>query len=299
MKVIIACLACLGLVSMVYVHAAATDIDALWIRGQPQASEARMRSALAEATDDDARLMITSQIARTYVFRKQFERAREALAAVEPLLAQAGAEAQAHYWLELGRTYASHQHARTDVDQTTRDAAREAFDRALATARVANLQSLAIDALHMQAFVDPGAAQQIVWNERALKAALAADQANATRWEASIRNNLGENLVELARYREALPHFRRALLLRQRAKAPPAIIRDAGWQVGRVLRLNGELREALAVQIELADESLAAGTPKPYIYRELALLYAALGDQDRAAHFSEHRQALVAAQVSH
>ncbi|MEO0971867.1 MAG: tetratricopeptide repeat protein [Pseudomonadota bacterium] len=277
----------LALLVTVNVSTAAVDVESLWQRGDLDASEARMRRALEGADGDDA-LVIITQIARTYVFRRDFEHARELLLAQEDQVAAAAVEAQIRFWLELGRTYASHQHAPADRSERTQAAAREVYERALGLAKGAALDALTIDALHMFAFVDTAPAAQLRWNERALSVVLASRQASAKAWEASVRNNLGEALFDLQRFDEALAQFEAALLLRRDQGAADTVLRDASWHVARTLRLLGEFERALEIQRSIADAALAAKAPRVYVYTELSLLYEALGDQARAAHFAEH-----------
>ena len=57
---------------------AAADIDALWEYDDPAASEARFKSALAGAGDDE-KLELLTQIARTYGLRGRFDEASRVL----------------------------------------------------------------------------------------------------------------------------------------------------------------------------------------------------------------------------
>ena len=105
---------------------------------------------------------------------------------------------------------------------------------------------MAIDALHMLAFVDTEPADQLKWGQRALAIALASSQPSAKNWEASLRNNVGYALHELGRYEEALDQFKQAVVLRERGTDPQAI-RIAYWMVGWTLRALNRVDEALAI----------------------------------------------------
>lgn len=269
----------------------AINVTNLWEPGDPAESEARMLAALETAQGDGA-LIIHTQIARTYMFRKDFDQAREILGEVESEVAMAGPEAQARYWLELGRSYASHQHPPSSQTNENRAFARDAYQMALAITRDAGLDGLTIDVLHMFAFVDTKPAQQLSWTRKALDAVLESDQSAARRWEPSIRSNLGEAYFDLEQYAQALEQFQRALALREHYAAPPAMVRDANWHVARTLRKLGRLDRALKIQQRLADQAYAANAQRHYIHDELSLLYAALDDPDRARHFAEHSAAL-------
>lgn len=284
-------LAAVAALTLLTAPAHAIDVADLWQRGDPAASEARMRVALENARGDDA-LIIHTQIARTHTFRKDFDQARQILRGVESDVPAAGPEAQARYWLELGRSYASHQHPAASQTNETRELAREAYRKALAIATDAGLDDLTVDALHMFPFVDTDPALALSWTQKALDVVLESDQPAAKRWEASIRSNLGEAYFDLAQYKEALEQFKQALALRERDGAPHASVRDATWHVARTLRLLGEFDRALEIQQRLADTAYAANAQRHYIHDELSLLYAALDDPERARHFAEHSAAL-------
>lgn len=264
---------------------AAVDLAALWDFGNPALSEERFRAALATAQGDDA-LILQTQIARTFGLRRDLTRARELLRSIEPRLDGAGAEARARHALEWGRNHIS---AVTRPEERTPDAlatARAAYERALAAARQGGLDGLAIDAVHMMAFVDDAPVDQLRWNRQALDMVLASSQPAGKAWEASIRNNLGSSLHALGRHAESLPHFERALALREAAGSPRSVY-VARWLVARGLRLTGRLDEALAQQTRLEGQMHVVGDPDPYVLEELELIHRARGDETRAAAYAE------------
>lgn len=246
-------------------------------------------SALETATGDDA-LILQTQIARTYGLRKEFDKARDVLRKIEPGIAGAGAEVQVRYHLELGRTFASAVHPAALLAADAKTQARQAYGRALELARTANLDGLAIDAIHMFAFVDKAPADQLKWGEAALAVSLTSQQTDARRWEASIRNNIGYALHQLGRYDEALAQFQQALVIRERATNAEAT-RVARWMVAWTLRSLSRNDEALQIQLALEKEADAAGTPDPYVFEELEILYRAKSDLVKAQHYSERRSA--------
>lgn len=265
---------------------AAVDLAALWDYGNPALSEQRFRAALESARGDDA-LILTTQIARSHGLRRNLEGAREILKSIEPQLATAGPEARTRHALEWGRSHIS---AVTRPDERTPDnlaTARAAYERALATAKAGGLDDLAIDAVHMMAFVDTAPADQLRWNEQALAMVLASTQAGGKAWEASIRSNLGLALHELGRHAESLPHFERALALRVSAGAPPRSVYVARWLHARALRLAGRFDEALAQQTQLEGQMHVVGDPDPYVLEELEQIHRAKGDAGRAAAYAE------------
>jgi tetratricopeptide (TPR) repeat protein len=264
---------------------AAVDLGALWDFSNPALSEQRFRDALAGAKGDDALILMT-QIARTHGLRRDLERARELLKSLEPQLATAGAEARARHALEWGRNHIS---AVTRPEERTPEnlsVARAAYERALAVAKEGRLDGLAIDAVHMMAFVDTAPADQLRWNQQALEMVLASTQPAGRAWEASIRNNLGMSLHALGRHGDSLPQFERALALRE-ASGSPRSVYVARWLVARALRLDGRLDEALVLQTRLEGEMHVVGGPDPYVFEELEQIHRAKGDAARAAAYAE------------
>lgn len=282
---VLICFGCLSLNA-----AASVDLTTLWDFADPALSEQRFRGALQSATGDDA-LILQTQIARTYALRKDFNAARAVLVSIAGEVAGAGEEVRARYWLELGRTYASHRHTPESQGPESLQHARSAFSRSLDISKRAKLDALAIDAMHMLVFVDTAPEDQLKWNLAALSLIAASDQQDAKRWEASISSNTGEALYDLGRYEESLRNFRRALFLREQQHESQGV-RDAYWHIARVLRIQNKLEEALAIQLRIEQESQAAGRPKYYIFEELQLLYQAKGDSQRARYYEARARAL-------
>jgi len=268
----------------------AIDLAPLWNFSDPAASEQRFRAALASARGDDV-LILQTQIARTYGLRGNFARAREILDGIEPALHSAGAEVRVRHALELGRSWASATHPDASQTPDAKARARAAYQRAFELAQAAQLDGLAIDALHMLAFVDTAPADQLKWGQRALALVETSPQPAAKAWEASLRNNVGLALHQLGRFDEALAQFQRALVLRERG-ADAEATRIAHWMVAWTLRVLGRADDALAIQLQLERECDAARAPDRYVYDELELLYRARGDADRARSYADKRGAL-------
>jgi tetratricopeptide (TPR) repeat protein len=268
---------------------ATIDLDALWDFGKPTLSEERFRAALAGASPDDS-LILKTQIARTWGLRRDFERARQVLAEVAPSLNTAAMEPQVRYWLELGRTYSSAAHDDASQTEDAKARARTAYGNALALARAASLDALAIDTLHMYAFVDRNPSDEIQWVDQGLAIVQASTQADAKGWEASLRNNRGYALQQLGRYDEALGEFRLSLAAREK-QGRPGGIRIAHWMIANTYRLMGRLDEALRIQLRLEREWDAANEPDPYVFEELEAIYQAQGNAERAAHYAARLKA--------
>jgi len=264
--------------------AMAIDLRPLWDFAKPALSEERFRAALANAQGDDA-LILKTQIARSWGLRRDFDRARQILADVQPQIAQAGAEPQVRYWLELGRTWASATHKPEQLTPEAKTQARSAYDRALSIAKAAKLDGLAIDTVHMYAFIDTDAESGLKWADEGLKLAKASTQPEARRWEATLRNNRGVALNELKRHDDALAELKTALQLTE-AGGNAIDIRVAHWMVANTLRLMGRLDEAREIQLRLEREWEADKDPDPYVFEELEAIYKAQGNAERAAHYA-------------
>jgi tetratricopeptide (TPR) repeat protein len=283
-------IAVVGAGVIVSTSAMALDLSTLWDFRQPAVSEQRFRAALQTSVGDDA-VILQTQIARTHSLRRDFVRAREVLDAARSALTTAGAEARLRHALEWGRSFASAAHRPEELTDEAKSQARAAFVGAAEMARVAGLDAFAVDALHMQAFVDTAPAEQLRWAREALAVALASQQPAARGWEASLRNNSGMALHGLGRFDEALSEFQLALAARERA-GDAAATRVARWMVAWTLRALGRFDEALALQLRLEREGDAAGEPDRYVYEELETLYRAKGEPERAAHYAARRQSL-------
>lgn len=268
--------------------AMAIDLSALWDFNDPAASERRFLSALHTATGDDA-LILQTQIARTYGLRKEFSKARDLLSSIEARTKTAGPEARIRFALELGRTYASATHAPESLTSGSKERARTAYRSALDIARAVPLDGLAIDAIHMLAFVDTAPADQLKWGLQALAVVEASTQAPAKQWEPSVRNNVGYALHQLGRYEEALAQFRQAVAIRERGTDAEAT-RSAYWMVAWTLRALNRIDEALEIQLRLEREGDAAGRPDPYVFEELEILYRGRGEEERARHYAERKK---------
>ncbi len=280
--------ALLALVAFAATARASVDVNALWDFANPAASEQRFRDALATSGGDDA-LVLRTQIARSWGIRKDFDRARAILREVEPKLKDAGPEPRVRYELEMGRTHASATHQPASQTTEAKATARRHFESALALAREAKLDALAIDAIHMMAFLDTAPRDQEKWAREALAVVLASTQPAARGWEASVRNNLGYALHQQGRYEEALAEFRAAAAIRERG-ANPVATRTAHWMVAWTLRAMGRGDEALAIQLRLEREGDADGKTDPFVFDELARLYADQGDEAKARHYRERRR---------
>ncbi|CAN5440238.1 tetratricopeptide repeat protein [soil metagenome] len=264
------------------------DILSLWNFSDPAESENRFRTALAGATPEEDFILWT-QIARTHGLRKDFDTAKQILSGMESRIPSRGQEGFVRYLLELGRTHCSPAHPEGTVTDESRFLARNSYRVAFTLASEAKLDYLAVDALHMQAIIEPDLEKQILWNERALAYMSESDQPDAKKWEGSLRNNLGYALKDAHRYDEALEQFEQALAVRERAGQQPQI-RIAKWMIANTLRLSGRNQEALEIQLELEKECEVIGETDNYVFQELEQIYRAIGDPVKAdTYAAKHR----------
>lgn len=261
---------------VIYLHAFSTDfgewiecgvldIEAIWNYDDPDGSERRFRAALEDASDPDERAEIETQIARTMSLRRRFDDAHTLLDALEPRLDGLGLRPRVRYLLERGRTFNSSQNA---------SQARALFEEAYALGLAAHEEFLAADAAHMIAIASSGD-EAISWNLRTIELAKSAADPRAKKWIASAGNNLGWSYHDLGRYEEALEQFQAALEARQGGPIENILI--ARWCVARAYRSLGRLDEALALQLELAEEREKLEKPGEYVFEEIAECLYALG----------------------
>jgi tetratricopeptide (TPR) repeat protein len=243
------------------------DIKSLWNFSNPEASEALFREHLATARGDDA-LSLQTQIARSLGLRSRFDEAHALLDAIEPQLAAAGPQPQVRHLLERGRVLRSAQQP---------ERARPLFEQATDLAIANRLDELAVDAMHMLALVEPNAAGQMRWNQRALALANSSSEPNARSWDASLANNIGMTLHGEGRYAEALASFEAALAARERM-GKPYDIRIARWMIAWTLRALKRHAEALAILHRLEHELDAIHETDGHVFEEIAENLLAQGD---------------------
>lgn len=274
---VVLCALCLPLETM------AIELDPLWDFSRPDVSEQRFRDAQRSASPDD-RLILATQIARTHGIRRDFDRARGALAEIAPEIDAASAEVKVRYFLELGRTYVSAAHPAALRTPEAVAQGRHLFMKAHDLAAQARLDGLAVDALHMMAFVDDAPQDQIAWNERALALVTVSTQPAAKKWEGSLRNNLGYARHQRGEYDEALAQFRLSRDAHTRL-GHERQARVADWMIAWTYRAQRRYDEAIALQRDLERRWYAAGEPDPYVFEELELLYRAVGNEAEASRY--------------
>jgi hypothetical protein len=292
MPAVLRALAALTVLTTSSSNAMALDVEGLWDYSKPEQSEQRFLAALKDAKGDE-RLILETQIARTHGLRKEFAQAREILSAVGMRQESASPEVQVRYSLELGRTFASATHSKDLLTPQALRAARTHFMRAYDLAAGARLDYLAIDALHMMAFVDTEPDLQLEWDRKALAFMERSEQADARRWEGPLRNNVGYALHSKGEYESALTQFRLSRAAYERA-GRTRNVRIADWMIAWTYRAQKKYAEAIAIQLDLERAWEADGDPDPDVFEELELLYKAIGDESRARHYAAKAQKISA-----
>ncbi|HYU82412.1 MAG TPA: tetratricopeptide repeat protein, partial [Candidatus Polarisedimenticolia bacterium] len=122
------------------------------------------------------------------------------------------------------------------------------------------------------------------WNQRALAMARESADERAQKWIGSLLNNIGWVHFESGRYQQAMRAFEEELRwLEPRGDRRKIVI--ARYSIGRVLRAQGKLAEALALQRELHESLTASGNEDPYVVEEIAENLHALGEAREARAF--------------
>jgi tetratricopeptide (TPR) repeat protein len=171
------------------------------------------------------------------------------------------------------------------MTEAVRRQAGAAYMRAFELADKAGLGYLAVDAMHMMGYVDTEPQKLLDWNIKSLAYMDASPDPQAKKWEGSLVSNVGYALHENGRFDEALAHFERALKVNEKSGNAEKI-RIAHWYIAWTLRSLKRNDEAIAIQSRLEQEWDAAGKPDPYVFEELAALYTATGNKEKAAHYA-------------
>ena len=245
------------------------DFDQLWDYNDPEKTEKAFRKLLSvaqESGDADYHARLLTQIARTYSLRRDFEEAHRILDEAEALLDDTGITpldmtpvARIRCLIERGRSYNSAGKV---------EAARPLFLAAWELARNAREDYHAVDAAHMLGICETEDAS-VMWNNRAMEAAEASDDARAQGWLGALYNNMGWTYHDSGEYERALELFEKGLAWRAERDNHKAT-RIAKWTVARTLRSLGRTHEALAMQQSLLEEHEAAGTRDGYVFEEIA-----------------------------
>jgi tetratricopeptide (TPR) repeat protein len=157
-----------------------------------------------------------------------------------------------------------------------------------------DMEYLEVDALHMLAIAEKDESEKIRRSEMAIKVAEKSDAAPKTKkWLGSLLNNLAWIHMDAQRYDVALAVFEKAVKAREeqwrlalaeggdKNEAAIAALRISRWSVARAMRSLGKVEEAIEIQEDLMEQ-YKSPMDKGYGYEELALLYDAKGDKEKA-----------------
>jgi len=191
-----------------------TDLDA---------TEERLRAALALETTDAGRAEVMTQIARVEVWRGRLDIASSLLNEADELAGD-DRTARARILLERGRVV-----RRSDDDATALPLLEQAFDAALA----AGQHFIAADAAHACAL----AGDMVAWTKRGLE--LADRYEGAAYWRGTLLINLGEWQWEHGAYEDSLATFEAALAACEHDGRNPPLTEHARQGLARTMRSLG------------------------------------------------------------
>ena len=194
-----------------------------------EASEERLRAALAAETTDAGRAEVLTQLARVAFWRDRPDDAERLLQEAESLAGETGV-ARARVLLERGRIV-----RRTGGDTAAFPLLEQAYEVALA----ARQHFIAADAAHSCAL----AGDMIAWTNRGLELA---DRFEAARyWRGTLLLNLGDWQWEHGEPAASLATFEAALEVREQETRNPSLTEEARYGIARALRALGRPLEAI------------------------------------------------------
>ncbi|MBK9248534.1 MAG: hypothetical protein IPM69_10580 [Ignavibacteria bacterium] len=258
------------------------NFDALWNYSKPEETEQKFREILSGISVEDHTeyyASLLTQIARTLGLQMKFDEAHKTLNEVEKLIDESMIKARVRLMLERGRAFRSS----GSVPQSI-----PCFEQAYSLASTSReLDYFAVDAAHMMGIVMPPDGGGLEWNEKACHAAEESSDKNAQNWLGALYNNIGWTYHAKGEYRIALGWFEKYAAW-SAARMRTTDERIAKWCAAKMRRLLGEVREALAYQLELLEILEAINEPDGYVFEEIGECLLAL---DRAVEAAPHFQA--------
>lgn len=258
----------------VWGSAASADVDGLWDFDQPAESEARFQAAFDQAKDNASRSEILTQLARAQGLQGRFADGNRTLDLLQDKLTDLPPTVSIRYTLERGRLLNSSGEAKK---------AQRWFRSAYLLAQKHNEDFYAIDAMHMLAITEQGAAA-LEWNDKALKLAETSSQPRAADWKGSLYNNIGWTYYDQGDYRKSLDYLRRAMSWHEARKSGKQLLM-ARWAVGKLLRLTGDPGPGLLLQLEVEKAQRERLEPDGAVYEEIAEDLVELGRREDAKQY--------------
>jgi tetratricopeptide (TPR) repeat protein len=228
------------------------------------ATEERLRDALAAETTDAGRAEVVTQLARVEMWRGRLDTAHSLLDQANGLAGNDGV-ANARILLERGRVV-----RRSDGDGVALPLLEQAFEAALA----AGQHFMAADAAHACAL----AGDMVASTERGLE--VADKYEAACYWRGTLLINLGEWQWERGAYEDSLSTFRAALEACEQEPRNPFLTEHARHGLARALRSLGRSPEALPLlerAVRWAEENSLRGPEADELFDELAAAYEDIG----------------------
>ncbi|MEI7984735.1 MAG: tetratricopeptide repeat protein [Armatimonadota bacterium] len=247
----------------------AFDAREFWDFDDPASSEIQFRNLIETSSiSREEFLEVWAQIARTFSLRRDCPKCHALLDEHWDEAMESGGRPKACFELERGRAFRSGKEVDRSIPFFQSAAQSEADD-------------LKVDAMHMLAIIaEPQESIRI--NQEALKLALDSSSHWAQRWEGSLCNNLAWSFFEAKDFPMALGYFQQALDARIKFEQTGGI-RIAIWCLGHCYRMNGNLDEALKIQLELSELE-----PDGYVSEEIGEILLAQGKDDEAMpHFAK------------
>ena len=236
------------------------DFNDKWDYDNLPVTESTFRNFLVNSQDKDQDyiLQLKTQIARALGLQNKFAEAHRMLDEVQQSMEKEGL-VEVRYLLERGRAFNSDRQPKKAL---------LLFSEASAIAQKLGADFFTVDALHMLGIAAPPKAR-MDWNLKAIEFAENSTDERAKGWLATLLNNTGWALFDENRYEEALQLFQKAVPLREK-KGEAEPFRIARWCVAKLLRVMGNVEEALSMQ-------MSDSNPDGFTHEEIGECLLALG----------------------
>jgi tetratricopeptide (TPR) repeat protein len=252
----------------------ADRLRSLWDFSDLDASERRLRAALAAEGDDSGRAEVMTQLARIDGLRGRYPDGQRLVADAEALAGEDDV-VRARVLLERGRLL------RLSGDLA---AALPLFEEAFESALRAHQDFIAADAAHMAAL----AGDMVTWTQRGVELGEASPA--AAPWIAMLLSNLGWWRLQRGEYAEALAAYQGSLAAHTRNGDKPYLREVARCGVAKSLRGLRRADEAVALLEHAVAWADGVGRPDRVFHEELAAAYSEVGRE----HDAEEQRRLAA-----
>lgn len=179
---------------------AEVDIGKIWNWDHPEQSEIDFLQLSTLEKDPDMQLQLLTQIARAQGLQNKFKEAQTTLDVVKNKLTANTLTAEIRYYLELGRTFNSDNHAQIALPF---------FQKAFELATTRSNDDLSIDAAHMLGIANEDFNVQVEWDLKALDILKKSSDPEVKGWIFPLYNNMCWSLSDAKKINEALDCFNR------------------------------------------------------------------------------------------